>query len=140
MLYNLSESMRHDFSMDDKVFLHQSQIITRIAEEGSCIIVGRCADYVLQQRKNVIKVFIYADLDSRRHHIANVYGQAGENALDDIEKNDKKRAMYYGYYSGRSWGSARNYDICLNSSALGIDKCVQILKEMYTSLNAGKNS
>ncbi len=136
LLDGLSRDVGQGLSVDDQVFLHQSQIIRQIASENSCIIVGRCADQVLKDRQNVIRVFIYADRKSRQHRLIHTYHETTDHALADIERTDKRRASYYSFYSGRQFGDADNYDICLNSSALGIDGCVQILKDVYRSLSA----
>lgn len=86
--------MHHDLSLNDKAFLHQSSVIRKIANKGSCIIVGRCADYVLKDYINVLKVFVYADLDNRKERIEHIYKEADEKALRKIEKTDKKWASY----------------------------------------------
>lgn len=134
ILYHLTEDMRHGHTMDDKVFMHQQQIIHQLASEGSCVVVGRCADYVLRNRKNVIKAFIYSDMDKRKHRIINIYKEADEKALEHIARIDKKREAYYNTYTGQKFGDAQNYDICLNSGMLGADSCVRILKDEYMSL------
>ncbi len=133
LLRHLSDGVLHDLSVEDKVFLHQSLIIQQAAGQGSCVIVGRCADYVLKDRKNVIKAFIFSDLESRKHRIVHIYRETDEKALSNIEKVDKKREQYYNFYSGKNFGDASNYTICLDSSAVGIDTCVAILKDIYTS-------
>lgn len=133
LLGNLSKDIRHNLTINEQAFLHQSMVIRQLAGEGSCIIVGRCADHVLKDRGNVLKSYIYADVETRRHRIAHIYKEADESALKDIEKTDKKRAEYYNYYSGQRFGEAKNYDICLNSSVLGIDNCVRVLKAAYLS-------
>lgn len=124
----LGDGVNHDLSLSDKAFMHQASVIREIAGKGGCIIVGRCADYVLKDYKNVIKVFVYADLDSRRERIENIYHEADGKALKNIEKTDKKRASYYKYYTGQNFGEAANYDLCLNTSLLGIEKCVEIIE------------
>lgn len=133
LLRHLSDGVSQNLSVDDRVFLHQSQIIRQLAAEGPCVIVGRCADYVLKDRKNVVKVFIYDNIDSRMHRIVHTYQEADEKALDHIQRTDKKREQYYNFYSGQKFGDATNYDICLDSSVIGIDKCVEILKDIYNS-------
>ena len=128
--HQLGEGMSHDLTMNDKVFLRQSVVIREIADKGGCIIVGRCADYVLKDYENVLKVFVYADLDSRKERIEHIYHEVDEKALGKIEKTDKKRAAYYKYYTGQNFGEAKNYDICLNSSLLGIEKCVEVVQSL----------
>ncbi|UEB80458.1 cytidylate kinase-like family protein [Clostridium sp. M62/1] len=130
-LDELAAGVHHDLSLSDKAFLHQSSVIREIASKGGCIIVGRCADYVLRDRANVLKVFVYADLDSRKERIEHIYKEEDEKALSSIEKTDKKRASYYKFYTGQNFGEAKNYDICLNSSLLGIEKCVEVVQSVY---------
>lgn len=131
LIYDLSEGMRLDLSMNDKVFLQQAKIIKEIADKGPCVIVGRCADYVLKDRQRIIHVFIYADLEERKHRIEKVYNEAEGDALRNIEKIDKRRSSYYNHYTKRKFGDMKNYDICLNSSIIGIQGCVDIIKTMY---------
>lgn len=127
-LYDLASDVRRDLSIQDKTFFHQSQIIQQIAEQGGCVIVGRCADYVLRNRLNVLRVFLYADLESRKYRIEHIYQEEEDVALEQIQKTDKKRAAYYSYYTHKNFGDMQNYDICLNSSMLGIDACVEMIR------------
>lgn len=129
--YELGENVNLDLSLSDKAFLHQSSVIRELAKKGGCIIVGRCADYVLKDYANVLKVFVYADLESRKERIEHIYKEADEKSLSKIEKIDKKRASYYKFYTGQNFGEAKNYDICLNSSLLGIERCVEIVQAVY---------
>lgn len=132
-LYDLAEGMRRDLSVNDKVFLHQAQVVRQLAEEGPCIIVGRCADYILKNRPGIIKAFIYANFESRKHRIVHVYHEADQLAVDSIKKTDRQRAQYYGFYSGQKFGDPANYTICLDSGALGIAECVRLLQDIYDS-------
>lgn len=120
--------IRADMPLNHKLFLAQFDTIRKIAEEGPCVIVGRCADYVLKEERNVINFFINADLKSKKQRILERYDIEKDKALDFIKKTDKNRANYYNYYSDMKWGEAKNYDLCINSSRLGIDGTVQILK------------
>lgn len=131
LLYDLSRGLPHGVSVSDRVFMQQSSVIRDVAKKGSCVIVGRCADSVLKDNPNVIKVFVYAGLESRKHRISDIYKEASGKALEKIEKTEKKRAAYYNYYSGKKFGDAENYDICLDSGTLGIDSCVEIIKSAY---------
>ena len=135
LLYGLAAGVHHDLSVEDRAFLHQSKIIRDVASQGGCVIVGRCADYVLQKRPNVLRVFLYGDLENRKYRIEHIYHETTDLALDQIEKTDRKRASYYQHYSGRKFGDAQNYDICLSSSALGIDECVRIIRTAYQKKN-----
>ncbi len=120
--------IRADMPLNHKLFLAQFDAIKKIAEEGPCVIVGRCADYVLREEKNVIHFFINADLVSKKKRILERYDIEKDKALDFIKKTDKNRANYYNYYSDMKWGEAKNYDLCINSSTLGIDGTVKLLK------------
>lgn len=110
-----------DMPINHKVFLAQFDAIKKIADEGPCILVGRCADYALEDYDNVLSVFIHADLDVRIRRIARIYDLTDAKAKDMIQKTDKKRSSYYNYYSNKKWGSAESYHMCLDSSVLGID-------------------
>ena len=110
-----------DMPINHKVFLAQFDAIKKIADEGPYILVGRCADYALEEYDNVISLFIHAGLDARIRRIARIYDLTDAKAKDLIIKTDKKRASYYNYYSNKKWGAADSYDMCLNSSMLGID-------------------
>lgn len=109
-----------DMPINNKIFLAQFDTIKKIANEESCVIVGRCADYALEENDHVINVFIYADLEKRIQRISRIYNLSVEEAEDIIRKEDKKRASYYNYYTNKSWGDAKGYDLCLNSGKLGI--------------------
>lgn len=131
LLTDLAEGVSKQASIDDRVFEHNAKIIQGIADKGSCIIVGRCADFVLKNRKNVIKVFIYGDMETRKKRIVEEYKEASGEVLNLIRKVDKNRAAYYNHYSGNAFGNAENYDICLNSSVLGEEECVRIIESLY---------
>ena len=110
-----------DMPINHKVFLAQFNAIKKIADEGPCILVGRCADYALESYKNVVSVFIHADLDARIRRIARIYDLTDAKAKDIIIKTDKSRASYYNYYTNKKWSDAESYELCLTSSELGID-------------------
>lgn len=131
LLADLAEGVARQASIDDRVFEHNAKIIREIADKGSCIIVGRCADFVLKNRKNVIKIFIYGDVETRKKRIVEEYKEAAGEVLNLIKKVDKNRAAYYNHYSGNAFGNAENYDICLNSSVLGEEECVRIIESLY---------
>lgn len=116
------------FISEENLFNYQAMVIKQIAEEGSCVIVGRCADYVLRDDPSVVRVFIYADEEACIKNAADVKGITDRReALKTIASTDKERAAYYKAHTGREWIDARNYDICLNSGNLGFDKCVEII-------------
>lgn len=115
----------------DTLWKVQSQIITELADKESCVIVGRCADYILQARADCLTVFIHAEFDKRVKRIINEYGEPEEKAYKRLKDRDKRRMAYYNYYTDKKWGSAENYHVCLDSGALGIDKCVEVLAQLY---------
>ena len=115
-----SPSTYADMPINHKVFLAQFDAIKRIAEDGSCVMVGRCADYALEGHEDVVNVFIYADLEQRIRRVARMYDLTDAKAKDIIIKTDKKRASYYNYYTNKTWGDAKSYDLCLNSAKLGV--------------------
>lgn len=109
----------------------QYQIITELAEKGPCVIVGRCADYILRDKTDCLKVFVHADLSFRAERIVKEYGERDVSPEQRLKDKDKRRAAYHRFYTDMKWGHAQNYDITLNSGTLGIDKCVAIIKELY---------
>lgn len=111
-------------SLDDRIFLAQSDVIRKVAEEGSCVIVGRCADYVLKESPNVFNVFIQASLDFRLKRVVEKYGESDKKAGELIIKNDKSRANYYNYHVGEKWLNLTNYDLVVRSDLTGIDNAV----------------
>lgn len=118
----------NELPLNDRVFLIQSEIIRKMASEAPCVIVGRCADYVLKEHPRCLNFYIYADLQSRVDRATTVYGMEKEKAAENIQKLDKKRASYYNFYSNLRWGLAENYDLCVNSSSVGIDGTVEMLR------------
>jgi len=116
-----------DMPLNQKVFLAQFDTIKEIASKESCVIVGRCADYALQDNPNMISVFIRANEDFRIQHLKDTYSMDEKAARDLMDKLDKKRANYYNYYTSKRWGDSRSYDLCLNSSDLGIQGCVEMI-------------
>ena len=109
----------------------QYKIITELAEKGPCVIVGRCADYILRDKADCLKVFVHADLSFRAERIVKEYGERDVSPEQRLKDKDKRRAAYYRFYTDMKWGHAQNYDITLNSGTLGIDKCVAIIKQLY---------
>lgn len=114
-------------SMLDKLYIEQTKIIEEIAQEGSCVIVGRCADYILREYRDCLHVFIHADMKSRAKRIVERFGEQGRSAEKRLNEKDQKRKVYYKNYTGRSWGQAQNYDLCLNSGVLGSERCVELI-------------
>ena len=119
--------------LNEKIFLVQSQVIKEVAAEGPCVIVGRSANYVLQDNPNVVNVFLQADLPDRVKRAIDTYGHDAEGAEAMVVKTDKRRANYYNYFTGEKWGKAENYDLILNTSRMDLDKIVEVIKT-YVSL------
>lgn len=118
-----------DMPLNHKVFLAQFDSIKKLAESESCIIVGRCADYALEEHEGTISVFIHAKLEDRIRRIKRLYSLSDDKAKDLILKTDKKRASYYNYYSSKKWGDAKSYNLSIDSSQLGIDGSVEMIKK-----------
>ena len=115
----------------DYLWQIQFRIITELAQKGPCVIVGRCADYILRDTADCLKVFIHADLKFRAERIVKVYGEREASPEQRLKDKDKRRAAYHRFYTDMKWGHAQNYDITLNSGTLGIDSCVNIIKSLY---------
>lgn len=118
-----------NLSNRDKLFLSESNVIKEIAKKESCIIVGRCADYILKDNKNVIRVFIYSSLENKVSRAVKYYGLKEKNAKKIIEDTNKKRSEHYKHYTNSTWNNPNNYDICINSDSLGIETAVELLYE-----------
>ena len=115
----------------DQLWVLQRRMILELAEKSSCVIVGRCADYILRDAADCLTVFIHADMAQRAKRIVEVYGQREEAPEKRLRDKDKRRASYYQFYTDMEWGDARNYHVSLDSGVLGIEKCVGILTELY---------
>jgi len=116
-------------SPGDYIWSEQSKIIRQIADDGkNCVIVGRSADYILREYDKVLNVYISADLEFRKKRIVDLYGETSEKPEKRLKDMDKRRSLNHKYFTDMEWGAAVNYDICLSSSTLGIDKCVDILE------------
>lgn len=114
-------------SLDDQVYLAQANVIRKVAKEGPCVIVGRCADYILRDFVNVTNVFIWADLKFRKERAVKHYNLPENKAEDEIIKNDKRRANYYNYHASEKWGKAENYHLSIRSDYVGIDHAVEMI-------------
>jgi cytidylate kinase len=118
-------------STADFLWSIQCNVILQLAEKGPCVIVGRNADYILKDRKDVLDVYIHADKEFRAERIVRLYGESEKSPMTRLAEKDKRRHINYQHYTGRIWGTAQNYDLCLNSGRLGIDSCVNIIVDMY---------
>lgn len=125
----LGTTMHFGYKMplNDKLFILQSELIKEFAKE-SCVIIGRCSDYVLRNEENVLRLFIYGDLDHRKERVASRHPELkSSQIIDVINKTDKRRSTYYNFYTGNKWGKYDNYDMAINSSTLGIEGTAQII-------------
>ena len=120
---------------EDYLWNIQYQIITELAEKGPCVIVGRCADYILQDKADCFKVFIHANMKYRAERIVKEYGDREESPEQRLKDKDKRRAAYHRFYTNMKWGHAQNYHICLDSGVLGIDKCADTIVRLYQTFN-----
>ena len=116
-----------DMPMNHKVFLAQFEAIKKLAAEGPCVMVGRCADYALSEFKNCFSVYIHCDLEIRVRRIAKKYDMKDNKARDAIQKTDKSRSSYYNYYTNKRWGDADSYHLCVDSGKMGIDKTAECI-------------
>jgi len=117
-------------STADFLWNAQCSVILQLADKGPCVIVGRNADYVLKDRPDCLHAYIYADMEFRADRIVRLYGESEKSPEARLQEKDKRRRVNYQHYTGRTWGQAQNYDICLNSSTIGIERCADIIVDM----------
>ena len=120
-------SVYMDMPLNHKIFLAQFEAIRSVAAQGPCVIVGRCGDYVLRDQPNVVRVFIKAGMEDRKERAVTYYGVDSAKAEDVIRKADKQRASYYNYYATANWGAVDNYDLCVDTGAVGVDGAVDTI-------------
>ncbi len=116
-----------EFVSDDNLFNYQAKIIKELAEKQDCIIIGRCADYILKDNPDVLRLFVYADEKTCIKNVTELYGMTPADAKKTIDKIDKSRAAYCKYYTNKSWYDVSNYDLCINTSDISFDKAVDII-------------
>ncbi|HOO29323.1 MAG TPA: cytidylate kinase-like family protein [Lachnospiraceae bacterium] len=116
------------FTSDDNLFNYQAKIIKKLAEKDSCVIIGRCADYILKDYPNVVSIFVHADPQFCKKSALERVSVPEKDIMKYIEKTDKYRGDYYKAHTGHEWHDLRNYDLCLNSASLGFEKCVEEIK------------
>lgn len=114
-------------SVEDYLWKKQREIILKLSDEGNCVIVGRCADYILRDREDVLNVFIHADIKKRCARVVRLYGETDRLPEKRILEKDKKRAVNYKYYTDTQWGMSQNYHISLDSGEIGLEKCQEII-------------
>lgn len=118
-------------SLQDDLYLAQTKVIRDLAEKESCVIIGRCADSILSDHDNVLKVFIHASPEKRAERIRSQYGEILDDPFQRLKEKDKRRKAYYQLYSDREWGAMKNYHIALDSGELGLERCAEIIAGLY---------
>ena len=125
-----ASTLNYDIPINDRLFITQCDIIKNLAEKGSCVMVGRSADYVLRDNPRHVSVFIYAKLEDRIHRVMERHSLSEGDARALIAKTDKRRANYYNFYTGQKWGKYDNYHMSLDSSLLGIDGTAKLISQL----------
>ena len=118
---------------EDQLWASQCKVLFDLADRGPCVIIGRCADHVLDEHHELIKVYIHAPKDKRAERIVKEYGESDVSIEKRINDKDKRRKAYYQLYTDSIWGAADNYDICLDSARIGIEKCADIIVDLYNT-------
>ena len=131
VLANLFSNRAYGPTNEDYLWNIQYNLITELAQKEACVIVGRCADYILRDTADCLKVFIHADMDFRAKRIVEVYGERENSPEQRIKDKDKRRAAYHRFYTNRKWGQSQNYHITLDSGALGLERCAEIICSLY---------
>lgn len=127
LLTPVAHGMASGISAPDYLWNKQREVILNIAEKGNCVIVGRCADAILEERDDVLNVFIHADTDYKAERIVRLYGETEKTPEKRLAEKDKRRKVNYNHFTGKNWGECQNYDISLKSSEIGEDACVDII-------------
>ena len=139
LLFNIASSLsfannvfstNNGVTLQDEIYFTQNSIIKELADKGPCVIVGRCADYILREREDCLNVFIFADNESKIERAEKYFNITREEAPAVLKKKDKARANHYKYYTDQEWGMASNYDLCLNSGLIGIEGCVKAIQQV----------
>lgn len=114
-------------SVSDKLYVCQTNVIRDLASKGPCVIVGRCADFILKDQPDCLHIFIHADMPHRAARVRERYGETSKPIEKRLQEKDSKRKVYYKHYTNHNWGEADSYDICLDSGTLGVEKCAEII-------------
>jgi cytidylate kinase len=130
-LYNITTRSRFESNPQDRIWEVTEKVIRELAAKGPCVIVGRCADYILKDDHELLTVYIHADDDKRSERVIRRSGSTKVPIEKRLRDKDKMRTSFYQFYTDRTWGNANNYTISLDSGALGIDKCVEIIASLY---------
>lgn len=125
--YSFLGRTANGMSMQDYIWTEQRKVIKELAEKEPCVIVGRCADYILRNREDCLHVFIHSNMDKKVERIVRLYGETAERPEKRLRDKDKKRSVNYHYYTDREWGDARNYHLSLDSGEFGIEQCVKMI-------------
>ena len=126
----LNNGYYSEFNNSNELFAKESELIKKIASKESCVIIGRCADSILENKRNVFKIFVYSDMKHKIKRATTYYGMDKEKAEKEIERIDKQRGNHYKYYTGKDWKNFENYDLCVNSDALGVEKTADMICKM----------
>lgn len=133
-----THGMPYDTPINDRLFVLQSGIIEELAKSHSCVFIGRCADFVLRDFDNVLRVFVYADIEKRAETIAKRNDISISEAKNLATKLDKKRSNYYGYYTSKKWGRSENYDLMIDTTKIGVSGAAKIIEEYVKLMNTEK--
>ena len=133
-----THGMPYDTPINDRLFVLQSGIIEELAKSHSCVFIGRCADFVLRDFDNVLRVFVYADIEKRAETIAKRNDISISEARNLATKLDKKRSNYYGYYTSKKWGRSENYDLMIDTTKIGVEGAARIIEEYVKLMNTEK--
>ncbi|MCI8471426.1 MAG: cytidylate kinase-like family protein [Clostridia bacterium] len=120
------------FGLDnsDELFIKEAEVIKKLANENACVIIGRCADFILKDKENVIKVFVYSNMEDKMKRAIEIYGLDKTKAEKEIKRMDKLRANHYKHYTEKEWGNHSNYDVCINSDTFGVEKTAELICQM----------
>ncbi|MBR2831940.1 MAG: cytidylate kinase-like family protein [Oscillospiraceae bacterium] len=137
-LFNLSASalssykpsLQYDTPINDKTFFAQSAVVRELAAQGSCVIVGRCADYVLREEPGLVRIFVCAEAEDRKKRAVENYGLDSATIDSRLKKIDKARANYYKFYTGENWGGIHEHDLIINTSFIGVDGAVEVIRTL----------
>lgn len=135
-LETLNNGYYSGLSNSDELFIKESELIKKVTSENSCVIVGRCADFILKENKNVFKVFVYSNMENKIKRTTNIYGLDKNKAEKEINRINKLRANHYKYYTEKEWKDPSNYDICINSDAIGVENAANLICEIVKEYQA----
>lgn len=138
LLYEMATFGTDRSPLEEQIFISETKIVKEIAEKSSCVIVGICADYILRDRKNILKVFLYGDIPDRIDRIVNYYNDAQSMTEQELKTIDRKRANYYHFFTTLKWGERKNYDMLINTG-IGVENVTDMLETIARSGIGGKN-